>query len=143
MWGQLGDKRIVIDTNVLVSFNITRGSTRNTISKLVQYVLDNSILLLSNEAVAELEEILLRGKLRKYFSEEEARQFIISLRFLAHFIEINEKVSISRDPDDNKILELAINGKADLIITGDDDLLVLKEFRGIKILSPSQVFELG
>ncbi len=101
------------------------------------YALENSTILLSSETISELEETLLRSKFKKYFSHEDATKFLSSLQFIAELIYVNEKLNISRDSDDNKILELAISGKADLIITGDDDLLVLREFRGVGILSPN------
>jgi putative PIN family toxin of toxin-antitoxin system len=47
------------------------------------------------------------------------------------------EVAICRDPDDDKFLSLAVSGNADLILTGDDDLLTLHPFRGLNILSPS------
>ena len=52
-------------------------------------------------------------------------------------IEITEKVSIvTRDPDDNKILECALSGKVDIIVTADQDLIKLKVFNGIAIIHP-------
>ena len=54
----------------------------------------------------------------------------------ALFIEPVVKISECRDPKDNKFLELAVAGKADCIVTGDKDLLVLNPFRGTKIISP-------
>jgi predicted nucleic acid-binding protein len=49
---------------------------------------------------------------------------------------------VCRDPDDDVVLATAVAGRADFIVTGDDDLLVLKRFRGIRILSPRQVLEM-
>jgi len=54
-----------------------------------------------------------------------------------------ESVTDCRDPDDNKFLELALSGKADLIITGDADLLSLHPWRGIAILSPADYLALS
>lgn len=53
----------------------------------------------------------------------------------AEYVTITEQVTGCRDPDDNKFLELAVNGRADVVITGDDDLLSLDTFRGIPIVS--------
>ena len=52
-------------------------------------------------------------------------------------VEITETVEASRDPRDDKILELAVSGNADCIVTGDDDLLTLNSFRGIAIITPA------
>ena len=57
----------------------------------------------------------------------------------AEIIEIITKINLCRDPKDNKFLELAVNGKADYLISGDQDLLILNPFQEISILSP-QVF---
>jgi putative PIN family toxin of toxin-antitoxin system len=67
----------------------------------------------------------------------------LRLDFLKYFrnyvkeIIISEQIKICRDEKDNKFLELAVNGNADFIITGDKDLLVLNPFRTIRIISPS------
>ena len=60
----------------------------------------------------------------------------------AEIVDITESVQVCRDPKDGRILELAVNGDADYIVTGDSDLLVLNPFRGIEILRPSDFVEL-
>jgi predicted nucleic acid-binding protein len=55
----------------------------------------------------------------------------------AELVEITERIVACRDPKDDKFLELAVNGRADAIVTGDDDLLVLNPFRGIPIITPA------
>ena len=59
------------------------------------------------------------------------------------FVTITEAVQACRDPSDDKILELAVNGRADYIITGDDDLLVMNPFRGIPIIRPAEFLEIA
>jgi putative PIN family toxin of toxin-antitoxin system len=72
----------------------------------------------------------------------------LRLDFLKYFrnyvkeIIISEQIKICRDEKDNKFLELAVNGNADFIITGDKDLLVLNPFRTIRIISPSLFFRI-
>ena len=56
---------------------------------------------------------------------------------IGDFIEPKTKITVCRDPKDNKFLELAVAGKANCIVTGDKDLLVLHPFRGINIISPA------
>jgi putative PIN family toxin of toxin-antitoxin system len=66
-------------------------------------------------------------------------------QYLAEFVEeisVSTKVSVCRDPKDDKLLELAIDGRADLIITGDKDLLVLNPFRNIPIITPLEYLAL-
>lgn len=60
----------------------------------------------------------------------------------AVLIEPNEQVSICRDPKDNKFLELAVSGKADFIVSGDEDLLELNPFREIRILKPADFLQM-
>ena len=60
----------------------------------------------------------------------------------AEIVDITESVQVCRGPKDDRILELAVNGDADYIVTGDSDLLVLNPFRGIEILRPSDFVEL-
>ena len=69
-----------------------------------------------------------------------APAFVDGLRHLfaaAELVTITEGVTLCRDPDDDKFLEQALNGRADVIVSGDDDLLVLDTFRGIPIITPA------
>ncbi len=56
-------------------------------------------------------------------------------------MEIQETVRVCRDPKDDKFLELAVNGRADCIVSGDDDLLVPNPFRGVDVLTPSDFLD--
>jgi putative PIN family toxin of toxin-antitoxin system len=67
-----------------------------------------------------------------FFRDDPARMLA-----KAELVTIAERVVACRDPNDDKFLELAMNGQADLIVTGDADLLVLNPFRGIPIVSPA------
>ena len=84
----------------------------------------------------ELNDVLGREKFNRYLTEAERERFLRSLLREARLIEIREKVQACRDPKDDKFLELAVNGGADYIVSGDEDLLVLDPFRGIPILTP-------
>jgi uncharacterized protein len=86
----------------------------------------------------ELAEVLSRKKLNKYLLEEERMRFLVALLKEAELVEIGEVVTDCRDVKDNKFLELAVSGKADYIVSGDEDLLVLNPFRGIPILTPRE-----
>ena len=69
---------------------------------------------------------------------EEREQFIIALLRESIFIDIKESIRICRDPKDDKFLELAVNGGAGCIISGDEDLLILNPFRDIPIIKPDE-----
>ncbi|MDE0374593.1 MAG: putative toxin-antitoxin system toxin component, PIN family, partial [bacterium] len=64
---------------------------------------------------------------------------LVALIRNSDLIKITESVQACRDPDDDRILELAVNGAAAYIVTGDSDLLVMNPFRGVAILTPAEL----
>ena len=127
--------RFIFDTNVIVSAALLVGSIpRQAFDK----ALDEGRILISVPALLELAEVLSRKKLNKYLLEEERMRFLVALLKEAELIDITEVVTDCRDAKDNKFLELAVSGRADYIISGDEDLLVLNPFRGIPILTPRE-----
>jgi putative PIN family toxin of toxin-antitoxin system len=123
--------RIVIDTSVWISFFF--GKVLKNLSNYLEN--DNFILLFSNELLDELIEVLSRPKFRKHISEEDIMEIIGIINYKAEWITIKEKTDICRDKKDNFLLDLALNGKAHYLVTGDDDLLVIKEFGSTKIVN--------
>jgi uncharacterized protein len=93
--------------------------------------------LISAATTTELDEVIHLPKFDKNLSEEERIEFLTTLVHEAELVNIVETVTDCRDPRDNKILELAVSGRATHIVTGDSDLLVLHPFRGIIVVSPS------
>jgi putative PIN family toxin of toxin-antitoxin system len=131
--------RIVIDTNVFVSATMLRHSIpRQTVDR----VLDSGIVLLSEATLAELAEVLSRPKFDVYASVGERALFLRQVSQSAEFIPIIQTVRECRDPDDDRILEVALNGCADVIVTGDEDLLSMNPWREIKIVSPVDYLKL-
>jgi putative PIN family toxin of toxin-antitoxin system len=127
--------RSVVDTNVLVSAVIFPDSVpREAVGK----VLHHGVLLLSEDTFNELKEVLFRSKLDRYVSQEARALFLAQLRSAAEFIPAIRIVRECRDPKDDKFLEVALNGRADVIVTGDKDLLRMGPWRGIGIVPPSQ-----
>jgi len=92
--------------------------------------------MISTPVLLELAEVLARDKLNKYLSEQERMRFLVALLKECELIRITEQIQDCRDPNDNKLLELAVCGNADVLVTGDDDLLSLNPFRGIAVLTP-------
>jgi putative PIN family toxin of toxin-antitoxin system len=128
-------KRIVLDTNVLVSAAISRSS----ISRLVfDKVIAENELVISEELISELRRVLNGEKFNRYSLEIERTLFISSVITVATFVIPHERVTACRDESDNRVLEAALASNADLIITGDKDLLVLHPFTNILILTPRQ-----
>ena len=69
--------------------------------------------------------------------DPESQAWLRKLMAAAELVDIAERIAACRDPTDDKFLELAVNGRADLIVTGDGDLLVLNPFRDIPIVTPA------
>jgi putative PIN family toxin of toxin-antitoxin system len=130
-----GGKRFVFDTNVLVSALLLADSTPGA---AFQAALSEGTILLSETVFKELNQVLSRAKFERYLLWDERQRFLAAFLMEAKLVEIRERVSACRDPGDNHILELAVNGKADYIVSGDNDLLALNPFRNIPILSPAQ-----
>ena len=98
-------------------------------------------MLLSLPVLAEINEVLGREIFRKYIAEDEAKRFLAAFVRKAEWVEVNVRISASRDPSDNILLELAVSGEATHIITGDKDLLALSPFEGILILTPGEFLQ--
>jgi len=79
----------------------------------------------------------LRSKFDRYVSREARAIFLSLIRTVAEFVPIIQLVRACRDPKDDKFLEVALNGRADVIVTGDTDLLAMNPWRGIVILAPA------
>jgi putative PIN family toxin of toxin-antitoxin system len=127
-------ERIVADSNALVSRLLLPSSVPG---RAVRKAVDNGVLLVSDATMNELADVLARPKFDRYISLEDRQQFLRLLGRLAEFVPIVYPVRACRDPKDDKFLEVALNGKADLILTGDADLLALHPWPGILILSPA------
>lgn len=99
------------------------------------------IVLFSEITMSELTEVLSRSKFDEYVSREERIAFFRQLTGSAEFVPVVQVVHECCDPQDDKILEVALNGRADLIITGDADLIAMNPWREIEILSPAEYLQ--
>ena len=129
-------KRIVIDTNVMVSAYL--GGRLETI--IVAWIEGKFVLTVSNQIVNEYINVLSRPKFK--IARAELDDFAALILSKAEFVVPGESIRVvEADPSDNKFLEAAVTGQADYIISGDKHLRDLKEFRGIAILTPSAFLE--
>ncbi len=80
----------------------------------------------------------MRPKFDRYLSVEERQAFLLQVGYVAEFVRILRSIRACRDPRDDKFLELAVNGNADAILTGDEDLLALHPFNKVNILTPAE-----
>jgi len=131
--------RLVFDTNIIISALLFEGSKP---SKAFNIGIEQEVILFSSSTLTELEEVLWRSKFDQYISHEDRKQFLSSFILHATPVEPDETITECRDSKDNKFLELAVCGKADFIISGDEDLLILNPFRNIRILTPSMFINL-
>lgn len=127
--------RYVLDANVLISAVLSSLSTAN---QAYLKALDTGIVLISTETFSEYERVIFRSKFDRYVSVSRRQAFLTELRSVAEFIPIVERVTDCRDEKDNMYLDVAVNGLANVLITGDQDLLVLHPYReNLPILNPS------
>jgi putative PIN family toxin of toxin-antitoxin system len=131
-------KAYIFDTNVMISAILSSNSVPR---QAFNFAFNNGIILLSDSVKNELIEVLSRAKFAKYITTEKRNLFLFQLFRKAKFVNIIEEIKECRDEKDNKFLELAVNGKADFIVTGDQDLLVLNPFRDISIISPKLLLQ--
>ena len=120
--------RVLSDTNIIISSVFWRGNPYEVVRR---GVLGEYQLVISAEI---LDEVVNKLRNKFQFPEENIQELIDILMTYAHVIEPTSKFDVVRDKKDNKIIECAFDGKADYIVTGDPDLLILKEFREIKIV---------
>jgi putative PIN family toxin of toxin-antitoxin system len=130
--------RIVVDTNALISRLLLPASVAG---RAVRRAIEEGQLLVSEAGMLELAEVLSRRKFDRYVSREERKQFLHLLGGIVELVPIVMTVRACRDPKDDKFLEVAVNGEANLVITGDRGLLALHPFRGITIMSPGHYLE--
>ena len=127
-------ERVVIDTNVLISGLF---STTSTPALAVEKAVTKAQLVATSETLRELIETLLLPKFDRYVSRESRERLLERVASLVDIVEVLQQVRASRDSKDDKFLEAAVNGRANVLVTGDRDLLDLNPFRGIAIVTPA------
>lgn len=128
----------VFDTNsatsaLLISTLISRHAFGKT--------LDHYQILVSDETVAEFDDVTGREKFETCIKAGEREAFEELLHREAMFVEVEQTVEASRDPDDDKFLAVALDGKAEVIVSGEQDLLVLDPSRCVRIVKPRVLVE--
>jgi len=129
----------VLDTNVLVSALCLPGSLPADL--LRRWLAREFVLILSERILAELADVLRRPKIVRRFAmtEEKADTFASVLRGLAVIVPGALTVeAVAADPADNHVVACALEGGADLIVSGDRHLRDLGEYRSIRVMSPAQ-----
>jgi putative PIN family toxin of toxin-antitoxin system len=124
-------KRIIIDTNLWISFLIT-----NDFNKLDHFLnSDKYLVVFSDELFDEFLEVVHREKFVLYFKDLNIKILVEIINEKALFVKVFSIVNVCRDVKDNFLLSLAIDGDVDYLITGDNDLLILKHYKKTSILT--------
>jgi len=124
--------KVVIDTNIWVSYLL--GSL---LQRIDEKILSREIkIVVSDEMLTELSEVLNRPKFKSLFTTKRMKELFALLDSYGVVVLPSQKVSSCRDKKDNFLLEAALEGKADYLVTGDKDILVLNPFHSTKILKP-------
>ncbi len=132
--------KVVIDTNVYIS----ALGFDNILLRLLNICFESEFIhiYISDEIYNEIEDVLFREsfdkKVKNSLNKAQKLDFLQNLKTNTNTIKIDQKVTICRDPTDNKFLELSKAANADYLITGDKDLLDLKQFEVTKVLKPSE-----
>ena len=130
--------RVVIDTNVLISAIFWTGKPKQILNKVRQ---EEITFLTSEFILEELKNVLRKADKPFKLSEEDADRIVIAMRELAVVVKIGSHVSVCQDENDNRVLECALDGNADCIITGDFHLLQLGSFQKINIMTVSDFLD--
>src|SRR6266540_3388543 len=127
-------ERVVIDTNVLLS---SLFFTTSTPAQALEKAVTKAQLIATTETLRELIGNLHSPKFDRYVRRERRDALLERVASLVEIIAVLQPIRASRDPKDDKFLEAAVNGRANVLVTGDRDLLDLNPFRGIAIVTPA------
>jgi len=123
------ESRIILDTNLWVSFLISKD-----LSKLDELLFEKKVkLVFSKELLDEFLEVTKRPKFRRFFTRTDVENILETIDEYADFVVVKSKITICRDLKDNFLLSLAKDGKADFLLTGDNDLLDIGMFEKTSI----------
>ena len=130
--------RVVFDTNALISALIVPSSVP---AKGLDLAVEHFEIIVSKATWQEFEQKIKKTSLERYFRNTQDRDAAVHAinRVVTH-VAVRSVVTDCRDPKDNPFLELALDGKAETIISGDKDLLVLNPWRGVCIQSPGDFY---
>jgi len=128
------NKRVIVDTNLWISFLISKRQQE------LDLLLESGTItiIFSTELLEEFLEVSNRPKFKKFFKKSDIEDLLSQIDCFGEFVKVKTKVDKCRDQKDNFLLSLSIDGKADFLITGDTDLLVLDKLKQTQIISWSE-----
>jgi len=122
--------RVILDTNLWISYLISKR-----LRKIDALFEENGVtLIFSDELMEEFLEVAQRPKFGKYFTSADLENLLALFDVYGEWVQVVSSVDLCRDAKDNFLLALAKDGKADYLITGDQDLLIIKKFEDTDIL---------
>ena len=126
--------KLVLDTNIYISSFFWGGNPRKIMERIIS---GKDTLFISKEILAEVFSVMARPKFN--VRKEYINQFINAVEEIAYDVKLKGIIkNVCRDKDDDKIIECAVLSNADYIITGDYDLLTIKEYRSTRILTANE-----
>jgi len=125
------NRRVILDSNLWISFLISQRQ------KELDVLLESGAitLIFSQELLEEFLEVSERPKFKRFFKKSDIKMLLTQIETFGELIKVESKINECRDPKDNFLLSLSIDGKADFLVTGDSDLLVLGKIEKTKIVS--------
>ncbi len=123
--------KIILDTNLWISFLIS-----NKYNELDNFLFSHQVqLIFSDELLEEFLTVIEKPKLKKYFPAQKVTQLLQLFDFYGKLIPVTKNIKLCRDAKDDFLLNLAAEGAADYLVTGDKDLLVLKKIKTTHIIT--------
>lgn len=124
-------KKVILDTNLWISFLISKKFS--SIDNLIES--DKIKLVFSDELIREFVDVVNRPKFKKHFTKTDIEKILDYFDQFGILVKVKSNVKICRDEKDNFLLNLSIDSKADFLVTGDNDLLVLEKIKMTKIIN--------
>lgn len=128
--------KLIIDTNIIVSALVFGGKPEDVLILTLQ---KNILAVTSPSLITELVETLIK---KFDFSQERIQQVEKKIRKSFRIVNPTQEIHIQKDEDDNRVLEAAVEGKCNYIVTGDKELLDLPIFKGIKIVTADELLNI-
>jgi putative PIN family toxin of toxin-antitoxin system len=127
-------QRVILDSNIIVSRMIF---PRGVAAVVFDLAYESCVLLTSEAIMTELRQVAGRAKFDRYLNLSQRHEFVERYSEIARWIVPDATVQDCRGAKDNRFLELALSGRADVIVSGDEDLLALNPWRGVSIVTPA------
>ena len=131
-------KKVILDTNLWISFLISKDL------KFIDAFIDNGQikLIFSEELIEEFLTVATRPKFERYFPGNDIKLLLSKFDLYGRLIKVTSEITICRDKKDNFLLCLAVDSKADFLVTGDSDLLEIRRINKTKIITFKELEEI-